>query len=155
MLGRTEIGTDLWVDLAEPYHWAIQGQTRSGKSKFVSLILAKVAPFVDRRVTVLAGTDLSALLLAPFARVSPEGWIATGSTAPDRHLQVLENLVCEMDERLSELANVRTDSLLTFTTDFPLLLVVLEEYPGLPLTRFRADWLDYERYLAAIDRINT
>ncbi len=29
------------------------------------------------------------------------------------------------------------------------------EHPGLPLTRFRADWLDYERYLAAIDRINT
>ncbi len=86
MLGRTEIGTDLWVDLAEPYHWAIQGQTRSGKSKFVALILAKVAPSVDRGVTVVAGTDPSALLLAPFARTSPKGWIATGTSEPHRYL---------------------------------------------------------------------
>lgn len=129
--GRLLLGVD---DVANRYrispfdlgHTVIQGQTGSGKSALAYWLLAHLAGVPD---LVVAGSDVSGLLLRPFAGTAHEEWQVRGSDNPDAHLWLLRRLVNEMDDRITAIPD-RTDSIAP-TGDTPLIVVVLEEYAGL------------------------
>ena len=125
MLGMTEDGRHLWTTLREQAHLIVQGQTRSGKSRWSYSILAQVAAAPG---LVIAGTDITSLLLRPFVGTRHAQWQATGSDVHG-HLLLLGRLVAEMERRL-RLMPADQDVLPT-SQDVPLMLVVIEEYPGL------------------------
>lgn len=133
VLGRSERApdeaADLILDLArDATHIAVQGQTRSGKSVFAYAMLTQLAACDS---VIIAGADPSGILLAPFVGTRHEPWQALGTRNPERVLEVLGRAVDEMDRRTALLGEMVKDKLTAFTPDLPLLVVVLEEYPGL------------------------
>ena len=128
--GTDTAGQRVFIDLlAQPCHVAIQGMTRSGKSVTCYSILGDLAP--DRRV-IIAGIDPSTVLLAPWAEYPRPEWRALGLHDLDALVQVLSSLVAEMDARISHLTSGGfTDKISSFTPECPLVVVVLEEFPGL------------------------
>lgn len=130
VLGKAESGELLTLDLArDATHIALQGQTRSGKSVFTYNLLATLAA---SRAVDMFGVDPSGILLAPFAGTRHESRVAVGTQAPDKYVKVLEEAVATMDARTAELGRTLTaDKLEDFSPEQPLLLVVLEEMPGI------------------------
>ncbi|WP_409482775.1 hypothetical protein [Arsenicicoccus dermatophilus] len=135
VLGRREDGTDLtwdpWVDA----HIGLQGQTRGGKSHGVQTLLAGLSMRTD---VVVTGCDPSGILLGPWCAGRGGAWIATGTRDMTAHAAVLTALVTEMDHRIATLTHAGVDKLTRFTPATPVLVVVLEEYPGL-LAAARSD----------------
>jgi len=127
-MGRTEQGRMMNVNLAGSSHLIFQGQTRSGKSVATYGLLMQVAAMPDVLVT---GCDPTGILLAPFHDSRHAEWQAMTTRDIDAHVAVLDRIVDEMDSRNSTLASRYLDKLSSFTHDEPLILVVLEEYPGL------------------------
>lgn len=126
LIGRTDAGDPLRRSLAETGHLVVQGQTTSGKSSWCYSLLGQLSEAPD---VVVAGSDPSGLLLAPWLQRRPE-WIALGTRGgAETHLDVLDRLVDEMDRRLSALPSGVDKLAITEAT--PLVLVVLEELPGL------------------------
>ena len=127
VLGRAEDGTDVVVDVADPWHLAVQGATRSGKSALSYTLLGALA----RRAAVLVcGIDPSGILLGPWREGRGAGWIATGTADMQGAVDALVGIVEEMDRRIARLAEDGQDKIDVFDAACPLLLVVLEEYPG-------------------------
>lgn len=130
-LGRRQLGGDLVADLSDSWHWLIQGQTRSGKSVIAYNALAQIARHRD---VAVAGVDPTGLLLGPWAGHSHGEWRANGAANPEAHVQVVERVAAEMDRRIGSYLGRATkrDKLDAehFAPDLPLILVVLEEYPG-------------------------
>lgn len=136
IFGHDEWRNALRYDWREPYHCAIQGRTRAGKTAFVAGSLIGLAG--DERV-VVAGSDLHSSLLSPFVRpgrgASYPG-IALGMDDPAAHAQVISLTVTEMRRRLDLIAADRyLDKLPAPTAELPLIVLVLEEFPAL------LDWL--------------
>lgn len=127
-MGRTEQGRMMNVNLAGSSHLIFQGQTRSGKSVATYGLLMQVAAMPD---VLVAGCDPTGILLAPFHDSRHAEWQAMTTRDIDAHVAVLDRVVDEMDGRNSTLASRYLDKLSSFTHDEPLILVVLEEYPGL------------------------
>lgn len=125
LLARDEHGRDVATDPAALPHLAVQGQTRSGKSTWLYGLLAQVAA---RPSVLVAGIDPTGLLLRPFAGSRHDPWQARGLGAPEAILAVLERLVAEMDHRVASLP-LHADQVST-GPGCPLVLVVLEEWPG-------------------------
>lgn len=125
LLGQLESGDALRKSLVESTHIAVQGTNGSGKSVFCYNLLAQLTEAPDVQVV---GSDPSGLLLQPWATAAA-GWHALGTRSLESHALVLERLVAEMDDRLSALPP-GTDKV-TISPDTPLMLAVLEEYPGL------------------------
>jgi len=127
-VGRDENNTDLVVELANGGgHFAIQGQSRSGKSTFVYRLLGSLAHYPELAV---AGIDPSSLLLNPFNGAPHRNWRHLGAVDFHEASEVLYRITAEMDLRTAELLNRDLDKLESYTTDQPLILVVMEEYPG-------------------------
>jgi S-DNA-T family DNA segregation ATPase FtsK/SpoIIIE len=127
-LGVTQDGQPVAFDLiVDAAHVAVQGQTRSGKSQLAYNLLGRLAALPHVRVV---GIDPSGLLLAPFAQAG-EPLIALGQADAERSLNVLRAVKTETDERIERMAPTRIDKLDHFTTDTPLWVLVLEEYPGI------------------------
>ena len=120
--GLTEDGAEVVLDLAEPWHLAGQGQSRSGKSVFAHLLLSAVASHSDVRVF---GVDPSGILLAPFEH-SPHARIALGTKDMPRAVEVLTEAVAYMDDLIEGLGKQGVDK-----TEDVLAVVVVEEVPGL------------------------
>lgn len=127
-LGRVEDGTDLVLDLTSPWHLAIQGMSRSGKSTVMYDLLAVLAPV--RAVTV-AGVDPTGILLYPWRDHPNSGWRSIGTRDMQAACEVLDELVAEMDRRITVLLDRALDKFDTFSDSLALVLVVLEEYPGI------------------------
>ncbi len=127
-MGRTEQGRMMNVNLAGSSHLIFQGQTRSGKSVATYGLLMQVAAMAD---VLVAGCDPTGILLAPFHDSRHAEWQAMTTRDIDAHVAVLDRVVDEMDNRNSTLASRYLDKLSSFTPEEPLILVVLEEYPGL------------------------
>lgn len=127
ILGRGEDGTDVLVDVADPWHVAIQGATRSGKSALSYTLLGALAHRAD---VLVCGVDPSGILLGPWLHGRGAGWIATGTADMQGAVDALAGVVAEMDQRIAYLARTGLDVLSTPDATCPLLLVVLEEYPG-------------------------
>lgn len=123
-VGRSTDGDVSW-DPANAWHTAIQGATRSGKSALMYTLLSGLAGKEDARVV---GVDPSGVLLGPW-KAKGEPWIACGTADMTQAAEALENIVAEMDQRISRLIENGIDKM-DPSPQMPALVVVLEEYPG-------------------------
>ena len=123
-VGTRQDGEPLDLD-PHQLHTVVSGATRSGKSAFCYIYLASCA--FDARVAVV-GSDVSSILLAPFASAS--GWVACGGEDLTAHLAVFQRCISLMTTRLSWLLAHRRDKLAP-EDDFVTVIVVLEEFSGL------------------------
>lgn len=123
----SEEGDRVAIDLVASGHCAVQGQTRSGKSVLAYALLASIAGHPE---IVVAGSDVSGILLGPWTDAPHPELRAIGGGTVDRHAAVLEAIVALMTDRLS-LLQARQLDVLPVTTEEPLILVVIEEAPGL------------------------
>lgn len=125
-LGQVESGERLRVSLVDVAHLIVQGQTRSGKSRWTYGFLAQLAAAPDVEI---CGSDVTGVLLRPFAGTRHAALQAVGAGDALAHALVLERLVADMDERITRIP-AREDTLPITDAD-PLRLVVIEETPGL------------------------
>lgn len=131
VVGRTSDGADFALDLlGNPYHLALQGQTRSGKSVALYAILAQSVSSVQAGHVVIGGCDPTGLLLAPWSDYAGAEFRATGTGDLEAHVAALEAAVAEMDHRIAQMLADGVDKL-TPSAATPALFFVLEEYPGL------------------------
>lgn len=127
-VGRTEHNTDLVLELAiGGGHIALQGQSRSGKSTLAYRYLGGLAHYPE---VAVAGVDPSSLLLHPFNGAPHRNWRHLGALDFNEATAKLYRLTDEMDRRIANLLFRDLDKLEDFTVDRPLILVVMEEYPG-------------------------
>jgi len=127
ILGRGEDGATVGHALSSAAHIAVQGQNGSGKSLFAYQLLAQAATAPD---VLVARSDITGLLLGrPWDGTRHRQWQATGTAELEAHAVVLERLVAVMDHRLA--AMPAGQDKLAPTEDLPLVLVVVEEFPGL------------------------
>lgn len=126
-VGRVEDGTNLILDLGASWHIAIQGMSRSGKSVLTYSLLAPLARLTG---VAICGVDPTGILLNPWRNHPHAEWRALGAADMTAAADTLDRIVAEMDRRIAALLNADLDKLDAFDTATPLLLVVLEEYPG-------------------------
>lgn len=128
-LGRSQYGMNICFDLAaDAAHIAMQGKTRSGKSQATYNILAQAA--VNPSVRVV-GSDPTHVLLEPFKhRGVEEPMIVSGLDAAAT-VSMLSWVKNESDRRINQMWPLRIDKFGEFSPAFPLILVVLEEFPGI------------------------
>jgi DNA segregation ATPase FtsK/SpoIIIE-like protein len=114
------------LDWTSAAHVVIQGATRSGKTTGLYSVLAQLAKTPDVEVT---GCDPTGLLLGPWA--ARRGLVASsvGTANPAAHVATLEALTATMDARIAGIPSGRDT--VAIGPRCPLLVVVLEEYPGL------------------------
>lgn len=133
-IGLDERGEEVMWDPFDATHTAVQGMTRSGKSIQEYTRLSGIAVRDD---VAVCGLDPTGVLLAPFAsagnrRIGVPG--NAGDSPIYRHfLDVLTGIVDEMDQRTTQLARGGKDKLGPgdFSAELPVLVVVLEEWPGI------------------------
>ena len=149
LLGRDELGDDVRLALVDATHLIIQGSSGSGKSIGTYGLLSQLAEAPDVMVT---GSDITNLLLAPWAEhTRSSGWQTCGTAVPAKHVEILERLVTKMDQRIREMP-ARADQV-QLGPDCPLVVVVLEEYPGLlRMLKTKDKSLD-QRARAAVGRL--
>jgi S-DNA-T family DNA segregation ATPase FtsK/SpoIIIE len=149
LLGRAEDGTLIEHVLASPGHLAVQGQNGSGKTQLSYGLLAQLCAAADVLIT---GSDITGLLLGRVWDGSAHRpWQVTGSRDLVAHADHLDRLVAWMDSRLDAMPP-RRDSI-TPTTTNPLVLVVLEEFPGLLRAAQVKDRKLAERITSAVLRL--
>ncbi|MCD2193150.1 hypothetical protein LQ327_07085 [Actinomycetospora endophytica] len=149
LLGRAEDGSLVEHVLASPGHIAVQGQNGSGKSQLSYGLTAQCAAAADVLVT---GSDITGLLLGrAWDGTAHREWQVTGSRDLVAHAEHLDRLVAWMDTRLDAMPP-RRDSV-TPTVQTPLVLVVLEEFPGLLRAAQAKDRKLAERITSAVLRL--
>ena len=127
ILGRTEDATTLGHAITDPAHLAVQGMNGSGKSVFTYGLLAQLAAASDVLVT---GSDITGLLLGrAWDGTAHRAHQVTGTGDIGAHADLLEDLVAEMDRRLTTIPPRRDK--VEPSPGTPTILVVLEEFPGL------------------------
>lgn len=129
-IGWNDLSQPVSVDLAkDAAHWLIQGKTRSGKSQCTYNLLAQAGANPAVRVV---GIDPTSVLLAPFVHRTPrEPNIELGLTDFDQVLSVLRFVKDESDRRIERFWEHRIDKISSFSPALPLILLVLEEFPGI------------------------
>lgn len=152
IIGRSITGEDLLLDPFEPGHALFTGRTRSGKSSLVYTLLAQLK---DKPVQ-LCGIDPTGILFNAIGKNGLGGDALRVLTVSDsvRVLDVMNKLLAELDKRIKDLLAAGKDKLNAsdFSPDFPLLIVLFEEYPG-TLTALQA--LDQASGAKVADRIET
>lgn len=126
-LGRTAMGQEVVLDPFAAQHTVIAGRTRSGKSVLLYSLLAQMR---DLPVKV-CGIDPTGVLFAALGD-SP-GKELRGLTVrdPASLLKIVQDLLEIMDSRIEQLLKSGTDKFSEFSSEFPLMVLVFEEYPGL------------------------
>lgn len=124
--GLDEYADPVTGDLSTAAHLIIQGATGSGKSMFAYGLLSQLAaaPYVT-----VTGSDVTGLLLGPWVDHATAGIPVLGTRQADAHVHLLERVVSEMDRRITWIP-AGHDSV-PIGPECPLLVVVIEEYPGL------------------------
>lgn len=125
-IGRTEDGEEATIDLADASHIIMQGATRSGKSQLCYVIFGQL--FSCSKVQIL-GIDPNRVLLEPLAQATDPNNFALGSD-PLEALELLERVQANLLRRLDLLTEMQIDKH-TGTSEFPYIILILEEYPGL------------------------
>jgi DNA segregation ATPase FtsK/SpoIIIE-like protein len=125
LLGVDDTGTLYRITPQDLVHLAIQGTTGSGKSIFVYGLLGQL---VRAPNLLIALSDPTGLLARPFHGTVHHEWQVSGSD-PEHHADLLEQLVDTMDQRIATLPPRRDQ--VDISEGCPLIVAVLEEYPGL------------------------
>lgn len=128
-IGRCDDGTDAEIDIVEASHIAIQGMTRSGKSALCYTIFGQLIGTDVIRVT---GVDPNRVLLEPLAQ--SDGTYDTDfvlGADPVSALDLLDKTCLLMDDRAHLLTQWGIAAHENFHEDFPVHVVLLEEYAGL------------------------
>ncbi|MCI7306179.1 MAG: hypothetical protein MR522_07970 [Trueperella sp.] len=134
LIGVTEEGNDLRLDVDTSGHMAIQGMTRSGKSVLTYVLVAHA---VTMPGVLVAGCDPTGILLGPLQQAEESELRAVGLADPRSHANTVGALVEEMDRRIASLyapeSGLFRDKLAAddFANGVPLILAIFEEYPGL------------------------
>lgn len=129
ILGRTPTGADVELDPFAAAHTLVTGRTRSGKSVQVYGMLAQLRGLPVQ----LCGIDPTGILFnAVGQNLGGDTWRVSTLRDPDQAAQVMTSLVAEMDDRITRLLLARLDKFdhCDFSPSFPLLVVLLEEWPG-------------------------
>lgn len=126
-LGLSGEGTPLTLDWSMPTHIAAQGGTRSGKSVWASATLAQLA---RKNNVLVTGIDPTGVLLAPWRAHPRPDLRHTGTRDMSTARATMRRLVDEMDRRIEQLLVSGRDKIETFSQDTPLVIVVLDEWPG-------------------------
>lgn len=126
LVGLLDNAESLTITLRTMAHLLVQGQTRSGKSRWTYGFLSQVAGCSDVRVS---GSDVSGILLRPFIGTRHDELLALGGDDLERHAWVLEQLVEVMNDRLRRMPE--DDDVYPTSVDEPYEVVLLEELPGL------------------------
>lgn len=129
-VGRTQHGREVVIDLvADAAHVIYQGKTRSGKSQATYNFLAQCAANPCVRVV---GSDPTSVLLAPFVhREHGEKRIHLGTDNQSGTVEVLRWVKAESDRRIEAMWDRRIDKYEQFSPAFPMIVCVLEEFPGI------------------------
>ncbi len=156
--GTDEHGHAVGFDFLAPMHTSTGGGTRSGKTVTSYSILAAAAQ--DARVCVV-GVDPSGILLAPHLGNVDGRLIHLGTDDAGHAIDVVEALVRVMDARIRLILDHGHDKVpdTAFGPQFPVYLIVLEEYAGtlawlqsLDQTRKPAERL-HPRMVSAVGRL--
>lgn len=147
LLGRGEDGAPVLLDWRTLAHLVVQGATRSGKSTGLYGVLGQLATAEHVQVT---GCDPTGLLLAPWTARTATVAPSTGTANPAAHVAALEALTAAMDDRIAAIPPGRDT--VDLGPHHPLMIVVLEEYPGL-LRVLDADRALGKRARAAVARL--
>lgn len=124
-LGRKQEGGDLCLDLRTAAgHIGLQGATRSGKSVTSYALLSQCAG--DTGIEVW-GIDPTGVLLSPWT--GQPGHRACGLQDLDACVTVIDRALDELTVRLHHLEVAGVDKIKP-SEDMPVLLMVLEEWPG-------------------------
>jgi hypothetical protein len=126
LFGRTDDNRELRISLADQAHVLVQGQTRSGKSRFLYGLLSQVSDTSD---VLICGSDITALVLRPFLGSRHGHLIATGAGDIAAHADVLDELVTIMDDRIARIP--ADQDVYPCGPNDPYLVTLLEELPGL------------------------
>lgn len=146
LLGYTEDGEPVVINLATGSHGAVQGVTRSGKSITVNTIFAHAALMPDVRMVII---DPNLGAVAPWWRTAHT---VSASTSPEEACTILEDLRAEMERRQGIFWAARTDKLVDFTPDMPLILLAIDEVSNF------TNWVDKklaERFRALLQAVTS
>lgn len=149
ILGRTPGGVDVTIDPTEAAHTLFTGQTRSGKSVQVYGALAQL----PRAGVQVCGIDPTGILFNALGdQLGGDALRVLTLSDPEQVEHVMLELVAEMDRRIRALLAKRLDKFTDFTTELPLLIVLMEEYPG-TLAALQA--IDAASGARPVDRLET
>jgi hypothetical protein len=126
LLGVDDAATRYRISPFDLVHLAVQGATGSGKSVFTYGLLSQLVTAPDLLIAI---SDPTGLLTRPFVGTIHAPWQVAGTEDPDAHVRWLQRLVEEMDRRNATLPPRRDQ--VAIGPDCPLIVAVLEEYPGL------------------------
>lgn len=126
-IGRRASGGEATINLIDASHIIVQGQTRSGKSSFLRVLLANIA---GENTVEVWGIDPGVMLLNPIAESTNAERFSLGNN-PETTYKLLKNLVDSMDSRLHTLRTQKMDKYEEFSESMPLIVVVLDEYAGI------------------------
>lgn len=127
-LGRISTGEPVGFSLSSPSSVAIAGMTRSGKSAATYSLLARLAALAPR--VKISAVDITSVLARPVVEHAAGGEFALGTADPAAAVAVVENVRDEMRARVAGLWDWKTDKITTFSSDYPLIMLVVEELPG-------------------------
>lgn len=130
-LGILEDGMPALHNLRDNVHIITQGATKSGKSAFTQGMLLQISCMTD---VTICGIDPHSVLFNPaFEGTRHEQYMVHGSTKEDltRYMELMENLYQEMIDRLKNLPSMNVPEMKNFTSDNPLLYILIDEFPGI------------------------
>lgn len=128
-LGRNPSGKNIEMDPFDPAHSVISGRTRSGKTVQVYGMLSQLRDYPVR----VCGVDPSGVLFNALGNgLGGDAWRVMTLNDPARVDQVMSEIVAEMQSRIELLLSRHVDKFEKedFSGEFPLLIVLMEEYPG-------------------------
>lgn len=148
-LGRTPAGRDVLFDPFAAQHTVFTGRTRSGKSVQLYGVLAQMKGLPIQ----LCGIDPTGVLFNAVGEgLGGSALRVLTLQDPEQASAVIRELLAIMDERITQLMRARVDKFEDFSADFPLIVIVFEEYPGL-LAALEA--LDKASGAKVADRVET
>lgn len=127
-LGRISTGEPVGFALSAPASVAIAGMTRSGKSAATYSFLSRLAACAPR--VKISAVDITSVLARPLVEHEAGGAFCLGTADPAAAVAVVEGVRDEMRARVAGLWDLKTDKITTFTSDYPLIMLVVEELPG-------------------------
>jgi DNA segregation ATPase FtsK/SpoIIIE, S-DNA-T family len=121
LIGVSEDGERVHLNLAGGAHGLLAGVTRSGKSITVNTLLAAASLMRHVRLIVI---DPNFAAAGPWQKTAYE--VCT-STDPEDAADVLRELRVEMSARMNTFADLRTDRITRFDEETPLIVLVIDE----------------------------